>query len=87
MKRLTVGSCREFLGRLRTVIAGLVCLAGVLGAGAATHKITVSGGFLDGEATTLSGLDESAEVSVYVDENKCIDKNQNYVNGAPSKAR
>lgn len=81
MKRLTVGSYRDFLGRLRTVIAGLVCLAGVLGAGAATHKITVSGGFLDdGEATTLSGLEVGAEVSAYIDQSKCLDKNEMFVN-------
>ena len=81
MKRLTVGSCRDFLGRLRTVIAGLVCLAGVLGAGAATHKITVSGGFLnDGEATTLSGLEAGADISAYIDQSKCLDKNEMFVN-------
>ena len=84
MKRLTVGLCREFFGRLRTVIAGVVCLAGVFGVGAATHKITVSGGFLydggDKQSTTLTGLEEGAEVYTCIDWSKCYDKTENYVN-------
>ncbi len=44
------------------------------------RKITVSGGFLDDETTSRSGLYRGAEVGAYIDEKKLYDTSKNEVN-------